>query len=443
MRCPVCDTIDNWESLKELHSKKELQCCKKCGFVGFKIEEGEEEKMLDYYKHQYRPAPGHGNLVTTSHKQNYILSFLREFLEGKKGLVTGDVGCATGYLVAFMRRIGHKATGCEYTLTFRRFSEHFYGIPVTEELKEDIKYDLITIYHVLEHMIDPDKKLEKYRSLLNENGHMLISTPQWYDTLEEASGPQVTSFENLWHENHINAFSEKNLKSIFKKVGLEVVKEDHFVYGQTYLVKKCNPKPLNDDDFEKPEDKIALTKKAHKAIELFVKGQFKEAKDLWPRFPDAYINLIMGTFGKDQDRQEDTWKEAFEVLPNSKKLKQIYSMVYLFQRARYGEAIKIIDELVKVCNDEEKMMVLGQCFALIGDHKRAMNCFFKASDMNPLKWQVAMDFMGKEASLMPAWDEIELEKVANEAAKEAKAKITLKDPIFETNGEEKKLEVVK
>lgn len=438
MRCPICDTQENWHSLKELHSKKELRVCNTCGFVGFKIEEGEEEKTKDYYRFQYRPAPGYGNLVTTAHKQNYIINFLSDYLKEKKDLVIGDVGCATGYLVAYFRRIGHKATGSEYTLTFRRFAEHFYGIPITEELMDDLKYDLITIYHVAEHMIDPDKKLTHYRGLLKEDGHMLISTPKWYDSLEEASGPAITSFENLWHENHINIYSERSIKNLFKKVGLEIVKEDHFVYGQTYLVKKAEPQPLTKGDYENPQEIIEKTKLSNEAIKLFLAGKFKEAKELYPKFPDAWVSLIINTYGKDSGRQEDAWIEAFKALPRNKKLLTIYSAVYLFQRARYPEAIKILNDLITVCPDEDKFMVLGQSYAMLGEHKKAMDYFFRSADMNPTKWQIAMDFMGKEASMIPAWDEVQLQQLGEKVVRDAKPKLKLIDPIFSsTNGKEK------
>ena len=443
MNCPICTTSENWHSLKELHREKELRVCKTCGFVGFKIEDDEEKKMQDYYRFQYRPAPGHGNLITTTHKQHYIQAFLEEYLKDKKELVIGDVGCATGYLVAFFRRLGHKATGCEYTLTYRRFAEHFYGVPITEELKDDIKYDFISVYHVLEHMIEPDKKLKKYWSLLKDGGHMLVSTPKWYDTLEEASGPAITSFENLWHKNHINVFSIKALKNLFKKTGLEIVKEDQFTYGQTYLLKKVEPIKLTQGDYEKPQEIIDLTHKAKKAIDLFVTGKFKEAVELWPKMPDAWVSLIMNTFGKDQERQKDAWEEAFKLMPNNKKLKTVYACIYLFQRAEYQKALEVINELIKSGIDEEKLFVTGQCYAMLGDHKKAMECFYKSAEINPTKWQVAMDFLGKEASSMPTWDEVALEKVAVEAAKQAKPNVILKDPMFEPNGHERKVEAVK
>ena len=430
MKCPVCDTEENWHSLKELQSKKELRVCSICGFVGFKIEPDEEEKSKYFYKHNYRPAPGHGNLITTIHKQNYISNFLQDFLKDKKDLIIGDVGCATGYLVSYFRKLDHKATGCEYTLTFRRFAEHFYDIPITEELIDTHKYDLISIYHVFEHLIDPDKKLAKYRDMLKDDGHMLISTPEWYDRLEEASGPAITSFEHLWHENHINIFSRKSIKNIFKKIGFDIVKEEHFTYGQTYLIKKAEPKLLTSVDYEDFVGIIAKTKLSKEAIDLYLQGKFKEALEIYPEFPDAWLGLIMQTHGKDTTRQDDLWADAFKVLPSNKKLLTVYGCVYLLQRDRYAQAVDIIENLNKICPDEDKFMALGQCFAMLGEHKKAMYCFFKSSDQNPMKWQMAMDFMGKEASLIPTWDEVQLSKITEEVTKNAK--IELVDPIFNT-----------
>jgi tetratricopeptide (TPR) repeat protein len=263
---------------------------------------------------------------------------------------------------------------------------------------------------------------------------MFVSVPEWYDRLEEASGPAITSFEHLWHENHINVFSEKSLKNLFKKVGFEIIKEDHFVYGQTYLIKKCEPKPLVVEDYDNYQDIIAKTKLSNDAIKLYLDGKNKEAVELYPKFPDAWINLIMNTYGKDTDRQEDTWMNAFKALPHNKKLLTIYAGVYLFQREKYKEAIEILEPICKVAIDEEKTMVLGQCYSMLGDHKKAMISYYKASDMNPLKWQQAMDFMGKEASLIPTWDEVELQKVAEKAVEDAKNKLKLVDPLLKDIG---------
>lgn len=441
MKCFVCETNENWHSLKELHSQKELQVCKTCGNVCFRIDEGEEDKIKNYYRFQYRPAPNHGNLITTTHKQNYIQNFLKDYLTDKKGLIVGDVGCATGYLVAFFRKMGHKATGCEYTLTYRRFAESFYGIPITEELRTDLKYDLITIYHVLEHMIEPDVKLAHYRSLLKDDGHMLISTPQWYDTLEEASGPPIKSFEELWHKNHINAFSRKGLNNLFKRIGLEVVKEDMVTYGQTYLVKKCEPKQLELSDYENPTEVIEKTHLAKKCIDLYLKKESREAIKLWPRMPDAWIQLIFETYAKDDEKTKDLWEEAFKVLPENKKLKTMYSCVYLIQRDRFKDASEVIIPMLNYCPDEEKLFTLGQCYAGMGNHPEAMKYFYASADMCPLKWQMSMDFMCKEASLIPAWDEKALQKISDDVVKKAQAGIKLLDPLFDeikpdSNGKE-------
>ena len=174
MICYVCAS-DNWYPVtvdrqvpggvpgetkpSPIHSTSKIIVCKNCGNACHEVDVTTEEKLKDFYRKEYRACPDTRNLMTTTRKLNYVMVFLRDFLKDKKGLVIGDVGCATGYLVNAFRQLGHRATGSELTLTYRRFAEHYYGVPVTEELETKHRYDLIVIYHVLEHLMEPDKKL--------------------------------------------------------------------------------------------------------------------------------------------------------------------------------------------------------------------------------------------------------------------------------------------
>jgi 2-polyprenyl-3-methyl-5-hydroxy-6-metoxy-1,4-benzoquinol methylase len=341
MMCSICST-ETWHSMGDINKARELLVCKTCGNVAYKVEPGDEEKLKDYYRKDYRKMPDFTNMITTTNKQNYIKVFLRDLMKGKKGWVCGDVGCATGYLPAFFKSMGHKATGSEYTLGFRRFSEHFYGIPIPEELDTKHKYDLITLYHVLEHMTEPDKKLAHYVSLLAEGGHIMVSCPEWFDTLEEASGTVISTFENLFHKDHINVFSKQSLHNLFAKIGLEIVKEDHIQYGQTYLLKKGSVRARVNESWEEQVRKIETCKKA---IELFRAKNYKEAVELWPRFPDAHIKLIFEVHGKDPVRQEDMIKQAVPLIGDSVRFKASCA-IWLYQHQKLEEALSLFNELL-------------------------------------------------------------------------------------------------
>lgn len=437
MICFVCDS-ENWEKLPEMNPERVLQVCKTCGAVAYAVNPGEEEKMKEYYRKEYRPMPNVANLITSNHKQMYIRLFLQEFLKDKKGLVCGDVGSAIGYVPAMLRKLGHRATGCELTILYRRFSEHFYGVPLTEELDANRKYDLITIYHVLEHMIEPDKKLAHYASLLKDDGHIMISTPQWFHELEEASGSTMTSFEHLFHKDHINVFSETAIKNLFRKCGLTVVKENHITYGQTYLLRKAKPGEdqatnLAQTQFlykaESWEAQVEQIKKAKTAIGLYQQKKYVEAHETWAKFPEAYLSLVYDTYLKDPAQQEATFKKAFELMPENTRLNLAFAH-WLFMRERWQEAFHKFGWLMGVRPSEDIMLYMAWCCAHLGDHKQAIGWALQSSEANPQKWVEAMNWVCQQACQMPTWDERAMDEIKNQLYKSAAPVIVPNDPVM-------------
>jgi len=434
MVCYVCHQ-SNWHERPDIHKERLLMICKECGNVAYKIATEEEKKMKDYYINEYRGKIGPLNLLTTSRKLNYVKEFLREFLESKKEqMIVGDVGCATGYLVDWFRRQGHKATGSEWTTTMRRFSEHFYGAPVTEELETKHKYDLITMYHTFEHMIEPDKKLTHYMSLLKEDGHILISTPQWFFYLEEPGGGAMKTIENFFHKDHINVYSETSLKNMFRTHGLEILKEDHITYGQTYLLKKGKFEDIVKEDWKKIDDNITKMKmaveeygKANKSGD--VKG-YRKALSYWPLFPEAYQGILHNTIiKKDTGRAEDVLKEGIKAMPDNVRLHALTAN-WLYQNERYEEAIKEYDWVLSKRLGEDFLMYRGWCLVQIGQPKEAMKSFNEAQQLNPEKWNEAMKWICKISSDQLTWDERAKKDLQKQFFNENKQKVVLDDPLF-------------
>ena len=438
MKCWSC-TAENWESFGDINPERELLVCKECGALAYRVDPSKEEEIKNYYRHQYRPAPNIMNLITTAHKRAYIEQFLSEFLATKtrsilgRPMVCGDVGCATGYIPHWLRSLGHKATACELTVTYRRFAEHFYQVPVTEELEPKHKYDLITIYHVLEHLMEPDKKLAHYASLLADDGHMLVSVPQWLDTLEEASGSPIQDFKGLFHKDHINVFTDTSLKNLFAHAGLAIVKEDHLTYGQTYLLKKCEPiKTTKVEDWKEAAAKVRQQKLA---IEAFASKKLDEAIALWPKFPDAWIRKIHEDFTKDRVKQADTFAEAFKVLPENLRLKLSYA-TWLYMGEELEEALRGFHHIVHYRPNEDIFIFMGWAYAKLGRNQDAIQWFARAAEMNPMKWAEAMNAIAKCAVQLPCWEERAMEEAKQALFKQAKPKAELKDPVMEKPVEE-------
>ncbi len=450
MRCYCC-TETNWFMIDKaftLWPDRQLGICKSCGNVAYQIAAEEEAKIKAYYLKDYRKTIGPSNLETTSRKLNYFKSFIQNWLIEKekedKKLIVGDVGCATGYIVNWFRQRGHKATGSEWTLAMRRFAEHFYGIPVTEELEPKHKYDLITMYHTFEHMIEPDKKLERYIGMLAEDGHLLISVPEWFDVIDESGAGVVSNYQNILHKDHINVFSYKSLNRLFKRHGLIVEKEDRIVYGQTFLLRKAKPTdvlPKDEDLKESWEQVWEVMQKQKKSCDSYQQAMkegrellFREAIHAWNKFPDAYYQWILNsTQKKDRGRCAELIQEALKVMPDNVKIRTIRAQ-FLYQNEEWQGAFEDFDWLCKTKVNEEFLIFKGYCLYHLGRHKEAMASFSNAATLNPMKYYECMVWLCKCAQELPSWDEVAVTKLKEQMFQQANVKMVPQDPVFAENG---------
>lgn len=445
MRCWICDEKE-FHYRNDLYPKKEVGICKNCGNVQFKYEEGDKDKLKEFYRSDYRREPGVSNIITTTHKLNYIKIFLGEWLKDKSNLIVADVGAATGYLLDWFKRHGHRVTGTELTRTYRRFSEHYYGVPLTEELTPKHKYDLIVYYHVLEHMLEPDVELMEKRAMLSDNGHMLISVPEWFFVLENLAAIGNLSIDNYFHKNHVYACSRQSMHNLLAKCGLQIVKEDYVTYGQTYLVRKLktgepatsiNPEDAGREIFKKEDwQKVnADIDKIKKAIGLFTKGKFKDAINTWYNFPDAHLRLIFDTYKKDTDRQKYELDILISKLGEVNRIVIAYA-TWLYQNQKYEECLEYFEKAINVAPHEDLFVFMGWALANLNRNKEAMNMFSMGMQVNPTKWTECIGWICRSACQMPSWDEKATEEIKNKMFEKVKPKIELKEVLV--GGGEKK-----
>ena len=420
MTCYVCQQ-NNFHKLPGLHSQSMMQVCKSCGNLCHEITEDRQQKMTDYYRKEYRKIPNSGSLVTTNNKLQYLIKFMGDFLKDKKGLVCGDVGAATGYWLNELKMRGHKVTGSELTLTYRRMCEHFYGIPLTEELEAKHKYDLITIYHVLEHLTEPDKKLVHYKELLSEQGVFLIATPYWLDWIGNQDNTPIPGkngqedFDHIFHKDHINLFSKESIKNLFRQVGLLWTKEDYVMYGQAYLLKPGNKSEIHPEDWQTVVD---ICQRQKQALIFFGNGKYREAIEAYENFPLAHMRLIFQFYGKDPDRQEDMIK----ALPDNIRQNPYFLTAlaqWLKQYERLDDALLILSDTAKVKPGPEQLIMAAEIYALKGQHKEAMQLYSKLAVMHPYNWSKCYDEILWHAAQMPTWDERALSSLKETIFKQA------------------------
>jgi SAM-dependent methyltransferase len=141
-----------------------------------------------------------------------------------------DVGCAVGSFLQKMKaRHGARLTGVD----FKDLSAHpslsdvdfrcglFY-----EQGFGDKRFDLITMWHFLEHDYDPMRTLETARDLLAADGRLVIEVPRLDSTTFRIFGKR---WPGLQAPQHTVLYDRKTLLAAMKKADLEVV--DYLPYG--------------------------------------------------------------------------------------------------------------------------------------------------------------------------------------------------------------------
>ncbi len=141
-----------------------------------------------------------------------------------------DVGCATGIFMEYLKKQGISASGIDVSKGMvLRAQKKGLAASSTDLFSLSGKFDLITLWDVIEHFRDPLKALKKVNSLLPSGGDVIIETP--------CRGIIAEKFKAEWrHYNppqHIFLFDQNSLFFTLKQAGFQIVNWVRFGSGNT------------------------------------------------------------------------------------------------------------------------------------------------------------------------------------------------------------------
>lgn len=182
--------------------------CNNCGLVYLNPRMSQHE-LDNFYRHDYRKIYHAGSReAETIHARN-ALALLKQ-----AGMVTTnhlDVGCSTGAFIALTGGCGIEPNEEHCNIA----KEKGLNVQcVTVEEYDGGQYDLVTMMNALEHVTDPVAVLTKLRSLLTDNGRVMVSVPNLY-------GKAVNKPPDAFLSNaHLYSFGEATLTALFLRCGL-------------------------------------------------------------------------------------------------------------------------------------------------------------------------------------------------------------------------------
>lgn len=166
-----------------------------------------------------------------THKRKYKL--LKKYSSGNSVL---DIGCATGEFLHYCASQGMKTTGVEPNDKARLIAQSRFKLEVATEPEigslETESFDLITMWHVLEHVPDLNHRMQDIYRLLRKDGFAFIALPNHasYD---------ASFYYRFWAAwdvpRHLYHFDRKSLSALATKHGFEVVSALPMLFDSYYV----------------------------------------------------------------------------------------------------------------------------------------------------------------------------------------------------------------
>lgn len=148
------------------------------------------------------------------------LSLINDLQESKGNLL--DIGAGTGDFLLVVKDNGWKAIGIEPSEKARNIAKT-KGVELRSNLSdfEDNFFDVITMWHVLEHIPNLEEQIKELKRLLKPNGSILIAVPNF-------KSHDANYYKEFWAAydvpRHLWHFSKTAIKKLFAKEDLELVK---------------------------------------------------------------------------------------------------------------------------------------------------------------------------------------------------------------------------
>jgi 2-polyprenyl-3-methyl-5-hydroxy-6-metoxy-1,4-benzoquinol methylase len=197
--------------------------CKKCGLVWchpFPID------PLNYYQKHYRVrykgtfTPKKKHIFRAAHAALNRLDILKHLLKPRWRVL--EVGSGGGEFLYLLKKLGCDAFGIEPNEGYAGYAKSEYQLNIkTGFLQntqfEENSFEMVTLWHVFEHMDNPAEALKKIHSFLVTDGLLVIEVPNVEATCQSPN--------NTFHTAHLYNFNQSTLSRIAERAGFTVVEK--------------------------------------------------------------------------------------------------------------------------------------------------------------------------------------------------------------------------
>jgi len=241
--CPICNNsaFNDVLSLKDYFYTKEsftIQQCSQCGLKLTNPRPGKDEisryyESEDYLSHTEEQKTLFSKVYGLIRNIN-ISSKSRIITKNSSGKSILDIGCGVGLLLKYMKELGWSTKGIEPGTQAKNTAETKYGLSISPDIQQLLnqKYDVISMWHVLEHVFEIRDYLLKIKELLNDEGTLFIAVPNILSLDSDR-------YKNFWAAydvpRHLYHFRPKDIEELCEKSGLRITKTIPMWFDAFYI----------------------------------------------------------------------------------------------------------------------------------------------------------------------------------------------------------------
>jgi 2-polyprenyl-3-methyl-5-hydroxy-6-metoxy-1,4-benzoquinol methylase len=222
--------------------------CNNCGLGILDPRPGKDE--LDelyaqaYFQSHYNAAlsPSSAEMKKRLQQENHRLRFFRKLKPQGKVL---DIGCGRGYFLLACRQAGYEVAGIDISAAAASYVSNELKIPVHIGGIDQIalaagSFDVITMWHSLEHTADPNSYLQSAGKWLKDDGILIVDVPNYEGYDARMNWHNWPHWDLPYHFYH---FTKNSLLALLQKNGFATIREKDYLseYIKTKLEKAMMP----------------------------------------------------------------------------------------------------------------------------------------------------------------------------------------------------------
>jgi len=185
---------------------------------------------VDYVGYNFKEAPALKKLIR---RRGWLKK--RQLVEKRKpGGTILDIGCGTGEFLQVMAQTGKwQVFGLEPNVHAAHYAARTTGADIFCGRLEEAEYppyffDVITMWHVLEHLHEPISILEKIRKMLKPDGILIVAVPVLDSLDAQIFGPYWSGYDV---PRHMFTFSKTTLSKVLAASGFTSIHFDAYIGG--------------------------------------------------------------------------------------------------------------------------------------------------------------------------------------------------------------------